>query len=267
MKKTITAIFLTFIFSFNVSANDINVTADEAVEWHQNEQKIVAIGNAVASQKGMNIKADKMSAFYLDRQKAAKGKSKIKKIEARGNVKLHSQSADGFGDTMDYDVQQDTMILVGKPAKIIKGGETITADESITYYPSQEKAVALGNVLATDKENKIHSDRMIAYFKKTSEDSSKTQIDRIEIFDNIKIITKDAIVTSQRGIYFPNTRIVELYDNVTIKQDGNILNGDKAISNLNTGISRMVSTSKSRKVKGVFKEKNKEKKSKANEKI
>lgn len=116
-------------------------------------QKIVAVGNAVATKDDMNIKADRLIGYYAGRQNTAKGKSKITKVEARGNVAMHSPKADAFGSAMDYDLVQDVVILRGEPAKIKTDTETISAEDNITYYPSQQKAVAFGNVIAVDKDS------------------------------------------------------------------------------------------------------------------
>lgn len=258
MKKTLLITALSLLYSLQVQATDVNITADERVEWHQNEQKIIALGNAVATKEDMNIKADKMTAYYEGRAQTTKGQSKIKKVEARGNVKMHSNRADAFGNSMDYDLVKDEILLIGQPAKIVTDKETITAEENITYYPNQQRAIALGNVMATDKDNKIYSDKMIAYFQKVG-NTSNLEIQKIEIFGNVKIVSPSANVTADRGVYLPKNSLVKLYDNVIIDQDGNIIKGDKAESNLATGISKMLSGSKNGKVRGVFKEKSDDK--------
>ena len=169
---------------------------------------------------------------------------------------MHSPRADAFGDNLDYNLDRDTAVLTGKPAKIKTEKETITARENITYYPSQQKAVALGNVEAVDKDgNKLYADKMIAYFIKEKEDSSNLTLDKVDIFGNVKIVTKDATVTADKGTYLPNTGLVKLFDNIIIDQEGNLLRGDKAETNLNTGISKLLAGNKKGRVKGVFKEK------------
>lgn len=239
-------------------ANDINITAEQQVEWHQKENKIVAIGDAVATQDNQSIRADKLVGWYAGRQNTTKGKSSITRIEGLGHVVLRSPNADGLGDYLDYDLVKDIAVLKGAPAQIKTDKETITARDSITYYPSEQKAIALGEVMALDKDNnKIYCDRMIAYFTKGSDASSKLALDRVEIYENVRITTKDAVVTSDRGVYYPKTGKVHLFDNIVINQEGNILRGDKAETDLNSGVSRLLSSSSSGRVKGVFKEKKK----------
>ena len=96
---------------------------------------------------------------------------------------------------------------------------------------------------------------MIAYFKKDSSSKENLTLDKVDIFGNIKIITKDATVTAQKGTYLPQKGLIKLFNDVIINQDGNLLKGDKAETNLHTGISKLISSSKTGRVKGVFKEK------------
>ena len=252
--RLILSVALLIIFNSTVYAGDVNITADKQVEWHQKEQKVVARGNAVATKDDMNIKSDTLTGYYQPGNKGSKGK--LNRVVANGNVRMHSPRADAFGDNMDYNLDKDTAVLVGKPATIKTEQETITAQENITYYPSQQKAIALGNVKAIDKDgNQLFSDKMIAFFVKGKDDSSSLTLDKVDIFGNVKIITKDATVTADKGTYLPNSGLVKLFDNIIINQEGNLLRGDKAETNLNTGISKLLAGSKTGRVKGVFKEK------------
>ena len=226
---------------------------------------MVAVGNAVASKQDMSVRADTITAFYenagtaSDRQKS---KSQIKTVHAQGGVVMKSARADGFGDTLDYDVAADTMVLRGRPAKIKTETEDITAQGSITYYPSKQQAVALDNVIATDaQKNKVYADRMISFFEKNAQGA--LEMKRVEIYDNVKIVTKDAEVTADRGVYLPKDNLVNLYDRVVIKQDGNFIRGDYAVTDLSTGVSRLLTRKGSgKRVSGVFREKDKDEKKK-----
>lgn len=242
-------------------AQYINITADKQVEWDSKAQKMTAVGNAVAKKNDMEINADKMTAYYAKNTSPnVKNKTTVSEVHAVGSVIATTNGAKAYGDTMDYDIATDTIVLRGEPAKIETEKELITAKDSITYYPSTNKAVALGNVYAEDKEkNKIYCDKMIAFFKKNdSAASKKTEIEKVEIYDHVKIVSKDATVTADRGIYLPQTGIIKLYDNVLIDQQGNKIKGDFAETNLNTGISRLIAGKSSQgRVSGVFKEQKK----------
>lgn len=256
MSKLFCLVTLMTLLTFSARAEDINLTADEKVEWHQNEQKIVAVGNAVASKKDLSVRADKMTAFYKENPNGGDNKTSIDVVYAAGNVKMHSPKADAFGETLDYDLTADKMVLRGRPAKIKTDQDTITAEDSITYYPGSQKAVANGNVVGVSKDNKVYADQMISYFEKNA--AGQMEMKRVEIFGHVKISTPKADVTAEKGLYLPQTGIVKLFNNVEITQNGNILKGDYAETDLNTGISRLVSQKSNRgRVTGVFKEKSK----------
>ena len=250
----ISLIFILSLFTFSASAEDMQLTADNRVEWHHKDQKIVAIGNAIASRGDMQVKADKMSADY--KKNPQTGKNQITKVHARGNVKMKSDRADAYGNTLDYSLEQDTIILKGEPAKIQTSTETITAKDNITYHPSSKKAIALGKVEASNGKDKIFGDKMIAYFEQTSQSSDNLEMKQVEIFGNVKIINAGTTVWAEQGLYQPKNGLVELYKNVIIEQNGNLLKGDYAQSNLKTGISKLLAGKSSKqRVSGVFKEK------------
>lgn len=251
----ITAIFSLFLSSA-ATAEDINIHADKKVEWHSKEQKMVAVGNAIASKKDMSIKAGELSAWY--QKIPSTGKQQISKVHARDNVIMQSGESSAYGHTMDYDLTADKAVLHGTPAKVKTPTDTITAEDHITYYPSQQKAVAEGNVFATNGESKIYADSMIAHFEKDK--AGKTTMKQVKVFGNVKILTKDGTVWADRGTYLPKQGLVKLYDNITIDQKGNKLRGDLAETNLNTGISKMlVAPGAKKRVTGVFIEKAKNK--------
>ncbi len=238
-------------------AQYITLDAEKEVTWDSKAQKMTAIGNAVAKKQDMTVRADRMEAYYAKNDTT--GKNTITEVHAYDNIVMTSPKANAYGDTLDYDVINDKIILKGRPAKLKTDKEEITAKDNITYYPSQEKAVALGDIEATDKENnKIFSQKMIAFFKK--DQAGNMVMDKVEIYDNVKIVTKDATVTADKGLYLPKMAVVKLFDNVLIDQQGNKLKGDFAETNLNTGKSRILAgqTSKGR-VSGIFKEQKKDK--------
>ncbi len=262
MQKSAYFLALTIALAFPAHAEDIRLTADDKVEWHQNEQKMVAVGNAIATKKDMNIRADQMTAFYESSKKGGdKARTNIRDVHAQGGVVITSPTAKAYGDTMDYNLITDVMVLQGEPvSKILTNdGKTITATDNITYYPSENMAIALGDVIAKDDDSTIYSNKMVSYFTKNSEGQS--ELDKVEIYsDNneVRIVNDQATVTGEQGIYLPKINKVRLYRNVVINQDGNILKGDFAETDLKTGISRVLSDKKSgKRVSGIFIEKDK----------
>ena len=262
MRISFTSLALLLTLISTAHAEDIHLTADERVEWYRSEQKMVAVGNAVATKQDMNVRADQMTAFY--EQASGQSGTNIKDVHAIGNVIMSSPSAKAYGDTLDYDLRKDEMILRGKPvAKIITtDNKTITATDNITYYPSQNKAIAIGDVVAKDQDSTIYANKMVSYF--TKNDQGQSSLEKVEIYsDNkqIKIVNEQAVVTGEWGLYLPQINKVRIYNNVVINQDGNILHGDYAETDLKTSISRVLSNKKNgKRVSGVFIEKDKDEK-------
>lgn len=256
--RTLVYIAIGLLTSISVAqAQYITLDADKEVIWDSQAQKMSAIGNAVATKGDMKVKAAKMEAYYAKNDTT--GKNTITEVHAYNNVVMTSPKANAYGDKLDYDVIKDELILTGKPTKLKTEKEEITATDNITYYPREQKAVALGDVHAIDQDkNQIYAQKMIAFFQKN--DQGETVMDKVEIYDDVKIVTKDATVVADKGLYLPKIAVIKLFDNVLIDQQGNKLKGDFAETNLNTGKSRIIAgqTSQGR-VSGIFKEKKKDK--------
>lgn len=245
------AVLLLCLSAVSAQAGNITLNADNQVEYYQKEQKLVASGNAVASKDNMTIKADKLIGFY-----APASPNKISRIEALKNVELTTAETKAFGTSLIYSVDTDSAILKGAPARIKTPDADITADGGITYYQSEQKAIAVDNVLAIDtKGNKVRADMMTAWFVKDS--NGKMVLDKIDIEKNLKITAEQAEITAVKGSYFARTGKIKLFEDITINQNGNILKGDTAETDLNTGISKILSGGKTGRVSGVFKEKKK----------
>ena len=59
-------------------------------------------------------------------------------------------------------------------------------------------------------------------------------------FNNNKTKQKNKTKKKKKGVYFIKKNIAELEHNVVITKDGNVVRGDKAISDFNTSKSRLV---------------------------
>lgn len=235
-----------------LQAGDITLDADKQVEYYQKEQKLVASGNAVAAKDDLSIHADTLIGYYNPEIK-----NKISRLEAHDNVKMISSQTQASGNNLVYDVKADTAVLKGSPARIKTPDAVITAEGDITYYQTAQKAIATKNVIATDADgNKVYADLMTAWF--TTDKTGKMVLDKIDIEQNVKIVSKDAEVTALKGTYYAASGKIKLFDNVIIKQGGNILKGSKAETDLNTGISKILSGGLKERVSGIFKEKKKE---------
>ena len=102
-----------------------------------------------------------------------KARTNIRDVHAQGGVVITSPTAKAYGDTMDYNLITDVMVLQGEPvSKILTNdGKTITATDNITYYPSENKAIAFGDVIAKNDDSTITQTKWSATSPKTAKDS------------------------------------------------------------------------------------------------
>ena len=76
--------------------------------------------------------------------------------------------------------------------------------------------------------------------------NGKSEVYLVEAFDNVLIVSDKDRLRADRGIYRVDSGTVKLTKNVTITRGDSILNGDQAIINLNTGISKLLTVDKLR---------------------
>lgn len=205
------------LISLQAQAEDKNIpleiTADKALEWNQADKSYIARGSAIAQQGDMSVKADMLTAKYKG---ANNSTSDIHFITADGNVTLVSGKDTATGDKATYDLESGKAILSGARPKIVQdGGNTLEAD-LITVW-------TVNNAL-----------------------------DHAEATGNVVITGKEQTATSEKATYTASTNIAELIGKVKIKQDVNMLEGDRAELNMTTNVSKMTSQGKSARVKGVF---------------
>lgn len=144
----------------------MELTADNRVEWHQQEQKIVAVGNAVAIRKDLRVRADTMSADY--KKLPPDNKTQITAVHARGSVIMSSTRADAFGDTLDYDLGKDSMLLQALRPKSKPQPKPLRQPTASPITPMPKKPLPSVMSGPTMGKDKVFGDKMIAYFEPKS---------------------------------------------------------------------------------------------------
>jgi lipopolysaccharide export system protein LptA len=251
----------------------IEITSVDGIEWRQQEQVVIARGQARAVRDGVTVDADRLIARYRPRAgtAAAPGPapqqpgatpvsgSEIWRLEAEGSVRITSATETATGTRAVYDLDQAVMVLSGTGLALDTPDQHITARDSLEYWPQRRMAVARGAalVVATDGR-RVAADTLVAYFLEaepapaggTARPASPppsavpgegSKIERVEAFGNVEIRTAEEVVRGARGTYSPQTGLARVIGNVRITRGDNQLNGAEAIVNLQTGISRLVS--------------------------
>lgn len=258
----------------------IDVTAADGIEWRQQEQVVVARGDARATRGGVTVEADRLIARYRPRggeQAAAAprpssaespaGGGEIWRLEAEGNVVVTSTTDRAEGDRAVYDMDQAVMVMTGQNLRLVTPDNTLTARDSIEYWSQRRMAVARGNaVVVTNDGRRVRADTLVAYFAENAQPGAQqpaqapraqvaaspgpgqpgdpnqpSSIERVEAYGNVDIRTAEEVVRGDRGVYNPNTGLARLLGDVRITRGDNTLTGQEAIVNMKTGVARLVS--------------------------
>lgn len=228
----------------------IEITAVRTIEWHRNDQKYIARGDALARQGDVSVAGETLTADY--RGGEGDGSStQIWRFTAEGNVTVQNASNAAYGDIAVYDIDKGLATMTGSNLRLTSPGQVITADERFEYWAAQGRANAIGNAIVERGDDKLRSNKMTALFK---EGPGGEQIfDQIEAVGNVIITTPTEVLTGDYGIYKSSTNIAEITGNVKITRGPNILQGTRAQVNLSTNVSKMFgSPAGETRVRGVF---------------
>jgi lipopolysaccharide export system protein LptA len=252
----------------------IDITARDGIEWRQNEQQVIARGDARATRGNATVTADRLTAWYRKRgasntpepSPAAAGAtdistegSEIYRLQADGHVVIFTPTDRAQGDKATYDLDQSILVMTGRDLKLTTPNNTITARDDLEYWPQKHMAVARGNaVVVTSDAKRIAADTLVAYTTenpppgskpaatqaaaKTSDDplAASGKLQRVEAFGNVSVRTPTDTVTGDRGVYVPDSGMARLGGNVRITRGQNQLNGAEADVNMKTGIATLV---------------------------
>lgn len=219
-------------------AGPLEIFADNGIEWQQEGTLFLARGNARAIRGGVTVRADVLRAFY--REKPGGG-SDVWRLDAEGAVVISSATEKATGELATYDVDNSVLVLSGgKPTRLVTPQDTITARGQLEYWQAKHMAVARGGAEAIRGDKRLRGDVLVAYFQDAPKDKSGgDKIERVEAFDAVRIDTATETVTADRGAYNVESGIATLTGSVKIVRGENILDGCRAVVNLNTGISRL----------------------------
>lgn len=243
----------------------IQVFADNGIEWHSEELRVIARGNAHAVRGTMTVDADTLTAHY---RKGAHG-DEIWRLDADGNVVIRSPTDTATGHKAIYDLDKSIFVLKGSPAKLVTATDSYQATESIEYWELKKMAVLRGDAVAIKQDGKtLKADVLTAHFKdkdqkgaakgKGASNDGGLDLQRADAYGHVVILSGSETVTGDRGDYNAETGIATVSGSVKISREGgNQLEGGWAHVNLNTGVSKLFpvaagGTDTGQRVQGVF---------------
>ena len=167
----------------------VEVTSDNGMEWRQNQQVIIASGNAKAVRGNVTVTADQLLAYYRKKAPAAApgaqpssapapaaasatapagspdtGNNEIYRLEAKGNVHIFTPTDQAFADHAVYDIDQAVLVMTGHDLHIVTPNQTMSARDSMEYYSQKHMSVGRGDaVVNTTDGRRLRADVLVAY--------------------------------------------------------------------------------------------------------
>ena len=239
----------------------IDVTAAGGFEWRDQEQKVIAFGEARAVRADVTVLADRLVALYRKRAGAAgtatdSGGNEIYRLEAEGHVRIVTPTDEAVGDRAVYDIDQAVLVMTGGALKLTTPQQVITARDSLEYWSDRHMAVARGAaVVVTSDGRRISADTLVGYTTPSAE-AAKPQpaaakpaspaadasgkLQRVEGFGNVEVRTATDTVRGDRGVYVVDLGTARVVGKVRVTHGQNQLNGPAADVNMKTGVARMI---------------------------
>ncbi len=258
----------------------VEVTASDGMEWRQNEQIVIARGNARAVRGDVTVTADRLIARY--RRKAVPppaavpaatpappatgaadtGSNEIYRLEAEGNVKIFTATDLAVGDRATYDIDQAVLLLTGSALTLTTPQQILTARDTMEYWSQKHMAVGRGLATVTTTDGRrLAGDVLVGYTEAPAPAGAAPavapkapapkpagpglaggsgKLQRVEAFGNVEVRTAAETIRGTRAVYVADSGIARIAGNVRITRGQNQLNGDEALVNMQTGVSTMV---------------------------
>lgn len=230
----------------------VEVTSNNGMEWRQNEQMIIAKGDARAVRGDVTVTADRLIARY--RKKAGgpaavsavpapaappapggtdTNNNEIYRIEAEGNVHIYTNTDQAVGDHAVYDIDQSVMVMTGHAMTITTPQQVMSAHDAMEYWSQKHMAVGRGNaVVTTNDGRRLSGDVLVGYTVDPAADPATQPVVKAAV----KPIAKpggDALGASGK------LQRVEAFGNVKVRTATEIVLGDRGVYVPDTGIARI----------------------------
>ncbi|HUN42288.1 MAG TPA: LptA/OstA family protein [Acetobacteraceae bacterium] len=171
----------------------IDITAKGGIEWLQQQQEVVATGNATAVRGNVTVVADRLIAWYRKKAGATSdgshpavaqgqpappgpqssqsgvddtdtGGNEVYRVQADGHVHIFTQTDQVWGDQATYDLDQAVLVVTGKNLRLTTPNDVLTARDDLEYWSQRHMAVARGDaVVITNDGRRLQGDVLVAY--------------------------------------------------------------------------------------------------------
>jgi lipopolysaccharide export system protein LptA len=235
----------------------IEVTADESLEWYQDQRLYVARGNAKAIRGTMTVEADILTAHERNKteqatpdkvadatkDKAVTGGS-IDRLTAEGRVHITDPRQQVFGEHAIYDFDRKVAEVTGSNLKYVTAKDVVTARNSLEYYEDKNMAVARGKAIAVHDGRHVEGDVLTAHFTQTP--AGQQEMSQMTAEGNVTVLTATDVARGDKAVYDVKKNAAVLTGHVRVTRQDTQLTGDKAEVDFASGQSRLLNEGKGR---------------------
>jgi len=247
--------YLIFIFaSWSLSARNIGeteITTDEGIEVFQNEKFYLLKKNVQIISDTFSLSGDEVKVFFN------KDLYDITTIYADGKVILNADAngINAIGNSMEIYLIDEKIIVRGLNSKLHLKNTIMLSDGRIEVNNKDGIFVLTGpNSSMSSEDINITGENIDGQFSTIDENREVIKLNvKDEKISNIK--TTDVDMYANKVIYNKKNSIIELFENVKIIRGNEIITGDYGILNTDTN-SYKVKSNNSNKVKAIITENN-----------
>lgn len=214
----------------------VEIYAEQGIEWHKNDNKYLAIGNAIAKSGKMSVNSDRIEAFYEESDNSGMD---IKLVKAHKNVVVTDENLKIVGGKLaEYNLRKDYFSIFGKNLTLTSQENKLESNKKMEYWRTKGVAIASGKAKAQKgNEFKIEAEKLVWYL---NENDKKIDVKKIFGFENVSIYSNNEVAFSDKALYNKESGICKLFGNVKLQKGDSFLTGDYAEVDLNKGISKLL---------------------------
>jgi len=182
----------------------ITIVADKAV-WDRKREITVFTGNVVASQKGLQIKADNLESYGSNEE--------IKKVIGWGKVIIYdaANTATLKGGRIEYYRDNDYILVTEKPSMEMKRDNVFITGERMERYMKNKISIVTGNARL---EQKTANGNNLMFCEKAVYDEEKKQV---VATGSPKVYQDKNFFSGEEIIFHVEDEKVEILKNVKIE--------------------------------------------------
>ena len=240
----------------------IDVTAQDGMEWRQNEQMVIANGDARAVRGGVTVTADRLIARYRRKANAPAnapannpannpanapanapaatgatdtGSNEIYRIEAEGHVHIFTATDLAVSDKAIYDIDKAVLLMTGAAMTITTPQQVMTARDTMEYWSQQHMAVGRGLATVTTLDGRRVSGDVLVGYTQPPPPAAGTQATPTAPLQPPPAgkPTTDPLGASGK------LQRVEGFGHVEVRTPTEIIKGDRGVYVTDTGIARI----------------------------